>query len=61
MIACAINGFFSMGLFSVVFEMCVEQTFPVGEATSNGFINTLSNLFGFCLSIGLTAVLNGGD
>ena len=53
-----INAFFGMGIYSVVYEMGVEQTYPIGEATSHGFINTLANLFSFIIILILTPILN---
>lgn len=56
--AIIINGFFTLSIFSVAYEMGVELTFPIGEATSGGFINTLSNLIGFVIVMSLTPILD---
>lgn len=59
--AIIINGFFTLSVFSVAYEMGVELTFPIGEATSGGFINTLSNLIGFVLVMSLTPILDNKE
>ena len=61
MIANTINGFLTLGLFSTAFELGVELTFPIGEATSGGFINFISNIFGFILVMIMTPILNNGE
>ena len=58
LIACMIlNGFFNLGTYSVAYEMGVELTFPVGEATSNGVINSLANIIGFFMVLAVTPIL----
>lgn len=52
------NGFCCISIFSCAYELGVELTFPIGEATSGGFINTLGNLIGFLVLMSLTPILN---
>ena len=52
-----LNGFFTISSFSIAYELGVELSYPVGEATSNGFINTAANLLGFTSSMILTPIL----
>ncbi|CDW85706.1 major facilitator superfamily protein [Stylonychia lemnae] len=61
MVASAINGFFSMGVFSVAYELGVEMSFPIGEATSGGLTNSVANVIGFVLVIAMTPILERGQ
>ena len=54
----AVNGFFSLGIFSVAYELAVELSFPIGEATSGGVINSLANAFSFIQVMILTPFLS---
>lgn len=35
---CAVFGFFGTSFYPVAMELCVECSYPVGEATSTGLI-----------------------
>ena len=52
------NGFCCISVFSCAYELGVELTYPIGEATSGGFINTVGNLIGFLILMGLTPILD---
>ena len=56
-IALTLNGFSNMGVMSTCFELAVEQTYPIGEATSCGFINVIANTLTFILVLILTPIL----
>ncbi len=58
-LACAytLNGALSLSVFSICYELAVEQTFPVGEAASGGLINSIANFIGFIVVLSLTPVL----
>lgn len=60
-ITIVLNGFFALSIFSVAYELGVELTFPVGEATSGGWINTLANLIGFVVVMIMTPILDDAD
>ena len=51
------NGFFSMSIYSVCFELGVELSYPVGEATSGGMINSLGNFLAFIVVLSITPFL----
>jgi uncharacterized protein YebE (UPF0316 family) len=61
MVASAINGFINLAIFSVAYEMGVEMTYPIGEAMSGGFINTMANVIGFVIVMILTPILTVGE
>ncbi len=56
-----VNGFFTLSMFAVAYEMGVELTYPIGEATSGGFINLSLNMIGFILVMSLTPVLDNKE
>ncbi|CDW84415.1 major facilitator superfamily protein [Stylonychia lemnae] len=53
-----INGFIVIGVFSVAFELGVELSYPIGEATSGGLTNSIGNVVGFILVMIMTPILN---
>lgn len=58
LVTTGLNGFFNLGIFSLAYELGVELTFPVGEAMSGGFINTIANSIGFIMVLSVTPILN---
>ncbi|CDW86707.1 UNKNOWN [Stylonychia lemnae] len=61
MVACVFNGFFCLGIFSVAYELGVEMSFPIGEATSGGLTNSVANVFGFALVMAMTPILERAE
>jgi hypothetical protein len=58
LITVSINGFFSYMVYSVAYEIAVEVSHPVGEASSGGLINTTANVLGFIFVIATTPLLS---
>jgi ABC-type uncharacterized transport system permease subunit len=61
MVTICINGFFTLSIFAIMYELGVECTYPVGEAMSGGLINSGMNLSGLLLVCALTPILNGSE
>eukprot|EP00347_Sterkiella_histriomuscorum_P005502 403356370 len=60
-VAIIFNGFFCLSIFSVAFELGVELSFPVGEASSGGLINSVANVIGFVVVFIMTPILNNNQ
>ena len=58
MAACVANGFICLAIFSVAYELGVETSFPIGEATSQGLTNSIANVIGFALDMAITPILD---
>ena len=56
-LAVTLNGFSNLGVFSTAFELAVETTYPIGEATSGGFVNFITNIMQFLSILGMTPIL----
>ncbi|CDW72822.1 major facilitator superfamily protein [Stylonychia lemnae] len=61
MVTCAFNGFFCLGIFTVAYELAVEMSFPIGEATSGGLINSISSIFGISQIMAITPILERAE
>ena len=54
-----LNGLSNLSTQSIMFELAAEVTYgDVGEATSNGFLNSLINLCQFLFILALTPILD---
>ena len=51
-------GFFIVPLIPAMLEFSSETNFPIGEATTTGFIFALSHIFGGSLGLGMTALVS---
>ncbi len=51
-------GLFIVPLIPAMLEFSCEINFPIGEATTTGFIFAIAHVFGALSGIGLTALLN---
>ena len=52
-----LNGFVNLSIYSVSYELGVELTYPVGEAMSGGFLNTLASIMAVIFINCMTPIL----
>ena len=53
-----LNGYFTISIFSIAYELAVEITYPIDETNSCGVINSFASMWGFLFTLGLTEILN---
>jgi hypothetical protein len=56
--AVCINGFTSIAILAMAYELGVEVSYPVDEALSASIINTISCTLSFILVISMTPILD---
>lgn len=54
----SLNGFFTISIFSVAYEIVVEITYPIEETNSCGVVNSLASFWATLLTIGLGHLLS---
>jgi hypothetical protein len=60
MISTILNGFMSLSILAVAFELGVELSYPIGEAMSGGIINSLASTTCLILVEIMTLLLDNG-
>ena len=56
--ASALNGFLTVSVFSVAYELSADLTYPIDETNSCGIINSLASVWAIVFTLGLGAILS---